>query len=437
MGPSLLLLILLLAFAHAGGALFRRLHQPRVVGEIVGGALLGPSVLGGQLAPSFLRSTGGPGLETGLELELEVVYQAGLVLLMFLSGARMHELLGRADRRAVIWLALVGTALPFAFTIGLAASVPLPRLQGPAASPLALALVLGIAAAVTSIPVISRIFADLGLLETRFARLVLGVAVVEDVALWAVLAIATAIASTAGLAWGAIAIHVLATSSYAVAALSFAPRAVRWLEAHPRNPWAGAAPLLWLGAVLALYSALAWACGVSSVFAAFFAGVAIGGERPELRRVLARLERFAYAIPIPLYFAIVGFRLDFGPGFDLSLVAVLVLAACATKLSAVALGATLAGFRGRDVLDLAVATNARGGPGIVLASVAFDAGIVNALGYTALVLLAIVTSQAAGAWLERALRSGRPLLGEVVSPPASGPANPDGPQERAHQDRDP
>ena len=89
--------------------------------------------------------------------------------------------------------------------------------------------------------------------------------------------------------------------------------------------------------------------------------------------------------------------------------------ACLIKLSCVAAGARLAGFRGLDVVNLAVATNARGGPGIVLASVAFDAGIINQAFYTTLVLLAVLTSQAAGAWLEYVLRRGWPLLaGEAV-----------------------
>jgi Kef-type K+ transport system membrane component KefB len=92
------------------------------------------------------------------------------------------------------------------------------------------------------------------------------------------------------------------------------------------------------------------------------------------------------------------------------------------KLLAVALGARLAGFRGLDVTNLAVATNARGGPGIVLASVAFEAGIISAAFYTTLVLVAVLTSQAAGAWLEFVLRKGWPLLSGDTAAPATIPA---------------
>jgi Kef-type K+ transport system membrane component KefB len=90
--------------------------------------------------------------------------------------------------------------------------------------------------------------------------------------------------------------------------------------------------------------------------------------------------------------------------------------ACVVKLLSVALGARLAGFRGLDVVNLAVATNARGGPGIVLASVAYDAGIISSAFYTTLVLVAVLTSQAAGAWLEFVLRRRWGLLDEVIQP---------------------
>ena len=89
--------------------------------------------------------------------------------------------------------------------------------------------------------------------------------------------------------------------------------------------------------------------------------------------------------------------------------------ACLIKLVSVLVGARLAGFNISDSVNLAVATNARGGPGIVLASVAFEAGIINAQFYTTLILLAVLTSQLAGAWLEFVLRRGRPLLGEQAA----------------------
>jgi Kef-type K+ transport system membrane component KefB len=113
---------------------------------------------------------------------------------------------------------------------------------------------------------------------------------------------------------------------------------------------------------------------------------------------------------IPIYFAVVGYKLDLSRSFSLTMLAIFLVLSSVVKLASAGLGAKLAGFGVADSANLAMALNARGGPGIVLASVAFDAGIINAVFYTTLVLVAILTSQAAGAWLAYILRLGRPLL---------------------------
>jgi Kef-type K+ transport system membrane component KefB len=151
---------------------------------------------------------------------------------------------------------------------------------------------------------------------------------------------------------------------------------------------------------------------VNLVFAAFLAGFAVSRKR--LGDALGTISGFSFALFIPVYFALVGYSLIFGKAFSISMLLAFLAGACVLKLLAVALGARLAGFRGLDITNLAVATNARGGPGIVLASVAFEAGIISAAFYTTLVLVAVLTSQAAGAWLEFVLRKGWPLLSADV-----------------------
>ncbi len=95
-----------------------------------------------------------------------------------------------------------------------------------------------------------------------------------------------------------------------------------------------------------------------------------------------------------------------------------ILGSCIVKILSVSLAGRFAGFRGLDLLNLAITTNARGGPGIVLASVAFDAGIISPQFYTTLVLAAVLTSQAAGAWLDYVLRRGWPLLTPIAANPS-------------------
>lgn len=294
--------------------------------------------------------------------------------------------------------------------------------MGEAGQRLSLVLVLGIAVAVTSIPVISKILHDLQLLHTRFARLVLGVAVLQDIALWAVLAVATALATSAALNGNHIAGHVAVTLAYLLLGLTVMPRLLRWLNRSRWNLLAAASPVAYLIAVLFAYTALARALDVELVFAAFLAGYATTSDRERFAESMQSLSRVSFAFFIPVYFALVGYRLDLSRTFSWEMLALFALGSSVLVLLAVGLGARLAGFRGLDVVNLAVATNARGGPGIVLASVAFEAGIINAAFYTTLVLTAVLTSQAAGAWLELVLRRGWTLLAVPVEAEARNEA---------------
>jgi Kef-type K+ transport system membrane component KefB len=258
--------------------------------------------------------------------------------------------------------------------------------------------------------VISKIFFDLKILHTRFARLVLSVAVIEDILLWAVLAVATALAKSGVLSKQAIFTHVLATLIYFGVGMTIAPRLLSRLSRARWNVLATASPMGYLVAVMFAYTALASLFDVNLVFAAFLAGFGVASDREKFEDVLRSLNQFSFAVFVAPYFAIVGYKLDLSRTFSLKNLAVFLAAACILKLLSVGFAARIAGFRGLDVINFAVATNARGGPGIVLASVAFDAGIVNATFYTTLVLVAVITSQAAGAWLEFVLRRGWPLL---------------------------
>lgn len=405
-------LFLLIALAQICGYLFTRLRQPRVVGEILAGLVLGPSVLG-HFAPAianivFPAATGAGAAKH--DVVLSFLYNLGLLLLMFASGAETKGLFTRYDRREVAWLGSIGTLLPFVLVLLAARWLPLNSLVGVAHQRTPVVLVVGIAAAVTSIPVISKIMHDLGILHTRFARLVLGVAVLEDIVLWAVLAIATALAHASAVPQREIALHVLMTLVYFGAGLVLAPRLLRRLNRARWNVLATTSPVAYVVLVLLAYTGLAAAMGVSLVFAAFLAGYGVIADRDRFPDALDAIRKFSFAVFIPIYFAVVGYRLDLGKPFSFVMLAVFLVSACALKLVAAGAGARLAHFNWKDTFNLAVALNARGGPGIVLASVAFDAGIINASFYTTLVLVAVLTSQAAGWWLESVMRRGEPLL---------------------------
>src|SRR5690349_392746 len=216
-GSFFLFVLILLAFSHILGDLFARLHQPRVIGEILAGVLVGPTLL--KVGAGFGAAPAG-----AEKAALDVIYWLGLLLLMFLSGAETKGLFSREDRKEVSWLAVVGTGLPFVLALALGSRLSMDSMMGTVQRRIPLLLVVGIAVAVTSIPVISRIFFDLKILHTRFARLVLGVAVMEDIGLWAVLAIATALAQSQGVPASLIGSRIVFTLVYFVLGLTVLPR---------------------------------------------------------------------------------------------------------------------------------------------------------------------------------------------------------------------
>jgi Kef-type K+ transport system membrane component KefB len=422
----LVALALLLVSAHAFGNLFARLRQPRVIGEIVGGLLLGPTALA-SLFPHVLEwifPTSGP-----VAAILGAVYQLGLLLLMFCSGAEMRTLFRRQERKTVAGITLGGILVPFVTGILAVSVVGTTSLRGPATSDAAFTLVFAITIAVTSIPVISKILLDLGIIGTSFARIVLGAAVVEDVVLYVALAVALGLANapesaafglpsmlnvTAG-STGNVVYHVIAEIAFIVVALAAGPRLFRTIETSRFNPTSdGSRAAFELIFVLAL-SALCVFVGVVPLFGALVAGLVAGSSTTEsVIRARESIRRFAFAFFIPAYFAIVGFQLDLVRDFDpLFFVAFLALAT-AVKAASVYVGAKVAGETHRASVNFAVAMNARGGPGIVLASVAYGAGIVSSSFFASLVMLAVVTSLLAGSWLDHVVRSGRPLRDEPV-----------------------
>jgi K+:H+ antiporter len=415
----LFILLLLVGLAQLLGYFFVKLRQPRVVGEILAGVVLGPALLGRLPVAARVMETAQHQASV-----FNFVYWLGLLLLMFLSGAETRQLFTRDERREVAWLSIVGSGAPFLLALALGPWLIGPALAGPNGNRLSLIIILAVGVAVTSVPVVSKIFADLKILHTRFARLVLGVAVLEDIVLWLALAVATALAGKAQVNSRQIALHLITTVGFFALGLTIVPRIVKRINKSRFNVLAKHSPIAYAIAVLLAYCVVAGALDVSIVFAAFLAGFAVVHKKRKLfAEALDAIGKVSFAFFIPAYFAIVGLKLDLVRGLSLAMVAAFLVGSCVVKILSVSLAGRFAGFRGLDLMNLAITTNARGGPGIVLASVAFDAGIISPKFYTTLVLAAVLTSQMAGAWLDYVLRKGWPLLTPSASPePAALPA---------------
>ncbi len=419
----------LLVFSHGFGYLFAHYRQPRVIGEILGGLLLGPTVLG-LVFPSIQRSIF-PDWDGATFPVLGAVYQLGLLLLMFCSGLEIHSSFEKGERRTAIFTAGTGTILPFILGLALLEAgeftgisfLDTARFQGPAANDTAFLLVFAIAVAVTSIPVISRIMFDLGLLETSFARIVLGAAVIEDIILYVVLAMALGMVggdsgSSFGLqhllgiatdSGGGKLYHVIAPLAFIGLSLFVGPGLFDRVRGFRFNLLARSSPIAFLLVFMLLMTGICVFLGVTPMFGAFVAGMVVGTRVEDLSSARESIKQFSFAFFIPVYFAIVGLKLDLARNFELLYFLFFLVFACAAKALSVYGGARYAGETRSGASNLAVAMNARGGPGIVLASVAFDHGIVSESFYAKLVMVAVVTSLLAGSWLERVVRSGKPL----------------------------
>ena len=393
----LLSLVLLLSSALALGQLFDSFRLPRVIGEICAGLMLGPSLLG-ELAPEtyqwIFRA-----FDDQAKL-LAVFYWLGLILLMFSAGFKVATTFARNDQALVVKLILGGIGLPFIF--GFVASPWLPNRLQP--DPLAFSLVAAAAAAVTSIPVLTNIFLDLGIGNGRFARLTLTAAAIQDLLLWTVLSVAIAIQQGQILDGRDLLPKILATLAFTAFAILFAPTLVRLagrlvIDRSPSDALLGYTLLVCLVLV-----SVASMLNVNIVFGALLAGLVIGRFRaPQMEMARGAITNVSAWFFVPIYFSLVGLQMDLQVHLDLPLLLTFLLGSSAIKVVSVVLATRTAAGSWSRALDFGMVMNARGGPGIVLASLAYAAEIIDQRLFVALVMTSILTSLFAGMWLRRRL----------------------------------
>ncbi len=404
---------LLLVFAHSLGYLFNKLKLPKVIGEILGGLLLGPTALGALSPATYNWLFNAFAFEGKL---ISIVYWLGLLLLMFVSGFEINMAMEKEDKKTVFAL-LIGSTLPF-FAGWLAPHFfDLSPLLGAKQNMLALQIVVGIAVAVTSIPVISKIFLDLDIMHTRFARIVLTTATVHDVLLWVALAIATGIVSTANFSLSHIISTVTLSFAFLGVSIMFLPKLLPRLSSSSYNLLRLSSGTGYILFICFLLSAVASLLNVNIIFGAFLAGVAIGVVPKDLKAAPAsfskekdHIKEIALAFFTPLYFAIVGLKLDLVHQFDLKFFLFFLLFTALFETLGTLAASRLLKKDWLTSFNFAVAMNTRGGPGIVLATIAFDLGIISATFFVTLVMIAIFTSLLAGTWFRFVLAKGHELM---------------------------
>nr|BFE72047.1 hypothetical protein GCM10020092_053480 [Actinoplanes digitatis] len=407
--------------SHAVGGLFARFRQPVVVGEILAGLIFGPTLLG-LVAPDIqhlLFPKTGP-----VAAVLAGLAQLGLLLLMFITGGELRLTGVARDRRTISLVTVTGLVLPFSIGVAVVSAIDHRDLAGPAGTQTTTILVFAIAVAVTSIPVISRIMLDLGLLGGSFARIVLGVAALEDIALYVVLAIVLSLASAPATEFGlwdligihttgwTVGYHTAVTVVFLTAFMVWGPQVFRYLLYGRPGVLARRNATAYRLVLLLITVLLCTMLGINPIFGALLTGVCARRAEPEQEldgsatateqtNSWITIRRFSLAFFIPIYFFTVGLGLNLVQDFDVLFFAWFFALCCVVKAASVLLGAVLAGERLRWSIDLSIALNARGGPGIVLATTTLAAGVVNRSFYTSMVVLSVLTSLIAGIWLDR------------------------------------
>lgn len=382
----------LLVVARAFGGVARRLGQPAVVGELLAGLVLGPSVFG-HLWPSgfhwFLPSGAGQG-----DLLLSVSNLA-LVLVLVVIGAETDLPLIRSLGRAAGMVSVGSLALPFIVGLGVAELVS-SALLGHSHNRVGFALLLAGAVAVSSLPVIAKIIGGLGATRRNFGQLALAAGTVNDIFGFLVVALATGLAGAGG--GVALTKTLVGLAVLLVVLFTLGQRTADALLRRIRRSGPDVTGSLFICLVTALaVAAAAQGIGVEGALGGFLAGVVLGRSRFQQGDALANLERFSSAFLAPIYFSTAGLRVDLGtmarPAVAIAFGAVTV-AAAGSKFVGSALGARAARLGWRESVALGIGLNGRGALQVIIASAGLSIGAFSQASYTVVILMSIVTSVA-------------------------------------------
>ena len=375
--------------SHLTGRLLARLGQPPVVGEVIAGILLGPSLLG-RLAP---------GLENALfpaaaRPALGVLAQLGVILYMFVVGLEFDPASLRRRAAPFIITSQVSIVVPFVLGCGLAYFL-YARFSPPGVPLLAFALFVGIAMSITAFPVLARILTDRGLSESELGRAALTCAAVDDVMGWCLLAVVVGVARAT--MRGALASALMAVGFIAFMFLVARPIAIRL--AGRRDGDAAAAAIGWALALMLLSAAAAEAIGIHAIFGAFIFGAILPADGALARSLHLNRSPFVTVIFLPAFFALTGLRTEIGlmstPG-EWAVCLLIVVLATAGKFGGTFLAARALGMPRRFAASLGILMNTRGLMELVVLNVGLDIGVISPVLFAMMVVMAIVTTAMTG-----------------------------------------
>jgi Kef-type K+ transport system membrane component KefB len=400
----LLALVAVIICARAAGAVCKRFHQPPVMGEIIAGILLGPSLLG-QLAPSVMQNLFPP-----LAIApLEILAQVGIVLFMFLIGVELDVEGMKKQSRSALTISITSMVVPFA--LGSALSFYLFRGFAPAGVSIeAFTLFVGVSLAVTAFPALARILTDRGLQRTPLGRMALVCAAMGDAAAWCLLAFVVGVVRAQ---LNAAVLTVVLTAVFVVV-MAFVVRPVvnRWVD-HYDKPNGSDQPLMAFACIGLLLAAVAteW-IGIHALFGAFFFGALVRHDSRVAELLHHKLYDFTVVMLLPAFFALTGLRTQIGlvSGEHWLTCGLIILVAFAGKFGGAIFAARLTGQSWRDASSIGILMNTRGLMELIVLNMGLDLGVISPRLFAMLVIMALVTTLATA-----------PILDHIMHRRWSGP----------------
>jgi Kef-type K+ transport system membrane component KefB len=404
----------------------QRLWQPPVIGEVLAGILLGPSLLG-RVAPGVENVL----FPASARPALGVIAQLGIILYMFVVGLEFDPASLRKRAAPFLVVSQVSIALPFVLGIGLAAAL-YPSFSPPGVRFLAFALFMGIAMSITAFPVLARILTDRRLSRTELGAAALTCAAVNDVMGWWLLAVVVGVARAT--LSGALVSALLAVAFIVFMFLVGRPIAARLTRGRDGAD-VSEGTVAWTLAGLLVSAMTAELIGIHAIFGAFIYGAILPHESPIARQLLGRRTPVITLLFLPVFFALTGLRTEIGlvsSAAQWGICLAIVVLATAGKFGGTFVAGRAVGLPWGFAARLGVLMNTRGLMELVVLNVGMDIGVITPSLFTMMVVMALVTTAMTGPLLDALGTSGADARADGTSVAGGGERDGEDREERAH-----